>query len=103
LSLAPTGGIRAARTERPTCRRAGIRREGQAECRLAAKEETSLMNAGSAAVAQDLNGETGAWRGRVEEGEVVEATAGIVPARARANPREVAARVDDLYAYALHI
>jgi hypothetical protein len=53
-------------------RRAGIRREGQAECRLAAKEETSLMNAGSAAVAQDLNGETGAWRGRVEEGEVVE-------------------------------
>jgi hypothetical protein len=29
--------------------------------------------------------------------------AGIVPARARANPREVAARVDDLYAYALHI
>jgi hypothetical protein len=30
------------------------------------------MNAGSAAVAQDLNGETGAWRGRVEEGEVVE-------------------------------
>jgi hypothetical protein len=44
------------------------------------------MNAGSAAVAQDLNGETGAWRGRVEEGEVVEATAGIVPARARAEP-----------------
>jgi hypothetical protein len=46
LSLAPTGGIRAARTERPTSRRAGIRREGQAECRLAAKEETSLVNAG---------------------------------------------------------